>query len=66
MNNGKKEFPISGLEEDATSKWGRKYLCYIQNNVAVKRFVKRAMNKRFRKGMRFLISEQDRDYLCWK
>ncbi len=52
MNNGKKEFPISGLEEDATSKWGRKYLCYIRNNPTVKRFVKRAMNKRFRRDLK--------------
>ena len=50
MNNGKKEFPVNGLEQDATTKWGRKYLCYIRNNPTIKRFVKRAMNKRFRKA----------------
>lgn len=48
-NNGKKEFPINGLEEDATSTWGRKYLCYIKNIKGIKKFVKRQMNKRFRK-----------------
>lgn len=49
MDNGKKEFPINGLEEDATSIWGRKYLCYINNCKGIKKYVKKTMNKRFRK-----------------
>ena len=48
-NNGKKEFPINGLEEDATSRFGRTYMCYITNVRGIKKFVKRKMNKRFRK-----------------
>jgi hypothetical protein len=49
MNNGKKEFPINGLEEDTTSYFGRKYLCFVTNVRGIKKFVKRRMNRRFRK-----------------
>jgi hypothetical protein len=48
-NNNKKEFPINGLEEDCTTPWGRKYLCYVNNISGIKKYVKRLMNKRFRK-----------------
>ena len=48
-SNGKKEFPINGLEVDCTSKFGRKYYCYVKNIKGLKKFVKRQMNKRFRK-----------------
>lgn len=48
-NNGKKEFPINSLEEDCTSKWGRKYYCYVNNIKGLKKYVKKSMNKRFRK-----------------
>ena len=49
MNNGKKEFPINGLEQDCTSKWGRKYYCFVNNIPKIKRYVKNSMNRRFRK-----------------
>ena len=48
-NNGKKEFPINGLEEDCTSKQARKVYCYIQNTPRIKSFVKKQLNRRFRK-----------------
>jgi hypothetical protein len=49
MNNGKKEFPINGLEQDATSKFGRTYYCFIANVRGIKAFVKKQLNRRFRK-----------------
>ena len=48
-DNGKKEFPIDGHEEDCTSKYGRKIYCYIINGKGVTKYNKRKMNKRFRK-----------------
>jgi hypothetical protein len=48
-DNGKKEFPIDGFEVDVTSKVGRKIYCYIKNVRGVTKYVKRKMNKRFRK-----------------
>lgn len=47
-DNGKKEFPINGLEEDCTGDW-KKYYCYVQNIKGLRKYVKRQMNKRFRK-----------------
>ena len=47
MNNLKKEFPIDGFEEDFVS--GRKIYCYLRNNNKNVRFLKRKINKRFRK-----------------
>jgi hypothetical protein len=57
MNNGKKEFPINGLEQDCTSKWGRKYYCYIHNIPGIKRYVKNQMNRRFRRFNKKLTRE---------
>jgi len=48
-NNGKKEFPNNGLEEDCTSDFGKKYLCYVNNISGIRKYAKRLMNKRFRK-----------------
>lgn len=48
-DNGKKEFPINGLEQDCTSKFGRKIYCYIKNIRGIKKYVKNQMNRRFRK-----------------
>lgn len=48
-NNGKKEFPINGLEYDCNSKFGRKYLAFIKNISGIKKFVKKQMNRRFRR-----------------
>lgn len=49
MNNGRKEYPQTGSEEDVISKWGRKIYCYIRNGRGVTTFVKTQMNRRFRK-----------------
>ena len=49
MNNGKKEYPTIGLEMDCTSKMARQCIGYVQNTRGIKKFVKRSMNKRFRK-----------------
>lgn len=57
MNNNKKEYPINGLEQDCTSVWGRKYLCYVNNISGIKKFVKRQMNRRFRRKQKYLIIE---------
>jgi len=48
-NNNKKEFPVNGLEIDCLSDWGRRYLCYVRNCNGIKKYVKRLLNKRFRK-----------------
>lgn len=48
-NNGKKEFPNNGLEEDCNSDFGKKYLCYVNNISGIRKFAKRSMNKRMRK-----------------
>ena len=52
MDNGKKEFPINGLEQDCNSKFGRKYYCYVKNIPKIKRYVKNQMNRRFRKKLK--------------
>lgn len=49
MNNNKKEYPSNGFENDCLSRWGRKYLCYVNNIPHIKKIAKRMLNKRFRK-----------------
>jgi len=44
MNNGKKEFPIDGNEQDLIH--ARKIYCYLHNPKNVK-FLKTKMNRRF-------------------
>ena len=48
-DNGKKEFPINGLEEDCQSRFGRRFLCYVQNIRGIRKYVKNQMNRRMRK-----------------
>ena len=48
-DNGKKEFPINGLEEDVTSKFARKIYCYLHNCRGIKKWTKAHMNRRFRR-----------------
>jgi hypothetical protein len=56
-DNGKKEFPINGLEVDCISRFGRKYLCYVQNVKGIRKFVKNQMNRRMRKKGRINKNE---------
>jgi uncharacterized protein YgiM (DUF1202 family) len=49
MDNGKKEYAENGVEEDITSRYSRKLYCYIKNTKGLTKWVKRKMNKRFRK-----------------
>jgi len=56
-NNGKKEFPINGVEEDSTSKWGRRVYCYLKNGKGITKKVKKAMNRRFRKHNKSLCKK---------
>ena len=58
MNNLKKEFPINGLEVDCTSKFGRKYLCYVNNISGIKKYVKTMINRRFRRGNKKYIQDE--------
>lgn len=58
MDNNKREFPQSGLEQDCTSRWGRKYLCYVNNIGGIKKFVKRQMNRRFRRKKKLEIKNK--------
>ncbi len=52
-DNGKKEYPINGLEEDCTYRY-----CYIINTKGITKFVKKAMNKRFRKRKKEELRKQ--------
>ena len=52
--NGKKTFCKNGLEEDCTSSFGRKYLCYVSNIRGIKKFVKKTMNKRMRRFSKYI------------
>lgn len=47
MNNLKKEYAIDGYEEDLLV--ARKMYCYLRNNSKNVKFLKKKMNKRFRK-----------------
>lgn len=49
MNNHKKEYPINGYELDVTSKFGRQYLCFVKNVRGIKKYIKKQMNRRFRR-----------------
>jgi len=46
-NNGKKEFPENGNEQDVV--YARSIYCYIRNGRGITKNVKRSLNKRFRK-----------------
>ena len=56
MDNGKKEFPIDGFEVETTSKKGRKLYAYIQNVKGIRKYVKKKMNRRFRKRNKININ----------
>ncbi len=43
----KKEYPKNGLEYDVI--YGKGIYCYLHNNPSIVKFVKRKMNKRFRR-----------------
>jgi hypothetical protein len=43
----KKPYPINGIEQDVT--YARKIYCVLRNNPKLVKFIKRQMNKRFRK-----------------
>ena len=58
-NNHKKEFPANGLEQDITSSKARKIYCYIQNSKGLTKWVKRQMNKRFRKSNKVVYERND-------
>ena len=52
MSNIKKEYPKSGLEQDAI--YARHIYCYLRNHPQIIKFVKRKLNKRFRKKGKIL------------
>lgn len=58
LNNGKKEYAKNGLEQDILSRWGRKYLCYIRNVRGIKKYVKRCLNRRFRKDKKYKYEDE--------
>ena len=47
MNNLKKEYAIDGNEEDLLE--ARKIYCYLRNNHKNVKFLKKKMNRRFRR-----------------
>jgi hypothetical protein len=59
MNNGKKEFPINGLELDCISSFGRKCLCYVKNITGIKKYAKNQMNRRLRKVGKEMCNESN-------
>lgn len=44
----RKPYPINGLEQDVT--YSKNIYCYLSNNNKLIKWVKRKMNKRFRKS----------------
>jgi len=54
----KKVYPINGLEQDCTTKWGRKYLCYVNNISGIRKFVKKCMNRRRRRVLNTEIKKE--------
>ncbi|MFP4019106.1 MAG: hypothetical protein ACLFUH_07640 [Bacteroidales bacterium] len=55
-DNNKKEYPICGDETDACSKYGRR-IHIVFNRSGVAKYVKRKMNKRFRRKKRDELRE---------
>ena len=60
-DNGRKEYPIDGTEQDVCSKYCRRIYCYLQNGRGVAKCIKRKMNKRFRKRYKRLYEELDKN-----
>lgn len=52
----KKSYPIDGFEQDCT--YSRKFYCYLANNSKVVKYIKRKMNKRFRKQLKEAIKKE--------
>lgn len=47
---------VNGVETDAYSRWGRRYLCYIQR-AGVRKSIKRSTHRRERRDKRAAIRE---------
>ena len=60
MNNGKKEFPINALEQDCT--FARRFFCYTKNIKGITSFVKKQLNRRFRKSNKKLCKINKHEY----
>ena len=56
---GHKDKLKSGLEWDAISKWGRRFLCYLNNNSKLKSFAKNQINRR----NRYQNKKQNKKYI---
>ena len=50
------EFPKSSLRMNCNSKKARKVFCYVKNVRGIKSFVKKSMNRRFRKYSKDLMN----------
>jgi hypothetical protein len=59
--DGKKIYCKSGLEEDCTSWFGRRYYCYVRNIPGIKSFAKNQMNRRMRRFSRQLELHEYRE-----
>lgn len=60
-DNGRKEFPETALEHDATSKWGRRIYCYLANRKYLIKYAKRSLNRRFRRKGKAICREYSND-----
>lgn len=60
MSMGKRRLKRSGAEQDALSRWGRKYLCYL-SRAGVISDIKRGYRRRERNKARQDIREQKFD-----
>lgn len=57
MSMGKRRLKRSGSEQDAMSRWGRKYLCYL-SRAGVISSIKRKYRRRERQAARQDIREE--------
>ena len=55
MNNKKKEFPVNSLENKCIYK--RDVYCFIKNSKVIVSFVKKQINRRFRKSNRKICKQ---------
>jgi len=52
--NGKKEYPINGSEQICIN--AKKQYKFVKNNPSIKKYIKRQMNKRFRRKNKIIIT----------
>lgn len=59
-DNAKKEYPVNGLEQICTSKKMKREYKFVSNRAGISKWVKRKLNKRFRKKNNQIAYEEKR------